>query len=182
MKDETLNEIKSAALKELEYAIKYNKDLKRVEELFLNRTVIISCAPIGKGPFYFIKKSEDYDKIFLNCYKKYLFNIKDTDTNKIFVYLGNYYVKYFGGSLLSANYIQVPSDDVRTEYKKYHDLEQYKAIYVPVSKCEKFEEENNIIFDNIDKYIEIRDEFALNMLSDGQENAKKYIKKKYINK
>lgn len=177
MKEENLRNIKFDMVKQYEYAKQYNKKIDRIKDLLVTDEVKEYLALTKNDIPQMHYQNDDITDLFYLYFSRELNNIKYNHTNKIFVYIGSYYLKHLGGS----NYKEIPVsfDDPKCEFRRYHDLEQYNSISVPISKCGKFEAENSVIFDYSDKYYDIRRDFASDILYEGQEKAKKYVLNKY---
>ncbi len=182
MKDETLRNMKFDMITDYDYARRYNSRIKRIRELLNNENVKEYIELVGAHPYSSVLKNDDIEKLFLNSFNRHLNDIDEKDTNKIFVYMGTFYVRYNGGFLRSALEFQVNRDDPRAEYRKYHDLEQNHSLNIPIAKCDEFERDNDIIYNNSGRFYDIRREFADDLLLEGQEKAKSYILKKYKDK
>lgn len=184
MKDENLRNIKYEMAKQYKYARNYNEEKKQLEHLLQNEYVKDYIRLSGSNPPAIKYQNEDIGELFCCFYNRELRNVKDTDTNKIFVYAGSYYIQ--DDKVNGLKQIRVKYDNPKCDYRMYHDLEQYNPIMVPVQKCAKFEEDNNVIFgdysDYYNDYYTIRREFATDILFEGQEKAKDYIVKKYVRK
>jgi len=177
MKEENLRNIEFGMIKQYEYAKKYNEKVNRIKELLESDDVKEYLSLVNEKKPDLRYQNDDITDLFCTYFNIELNNVKCNQTNKIYVYMGSYYAKHLGG--MNVKEIPVEWDDPRCEYRRYQDLEQYSSMSVPISKCDKFEKNNNVIYDNSDNYYTIRREFASDILFEGQEKAKKYILSKY---
>ncbi len=121
-------------------------------------------------------KHSDILDCYYSAFSRHLGEINSNDTNKIFVYCGDY--AFEKNAMGEIRRIKVPYGDSRAEFRKYHDLEQYRPIYVSIGKCLDFESDTNntIIFTNLDFY-HLQRNFAMTMVQSDQSAAKARVLK-----
>ena len=103
--------------------------------------------------------------------------VKEENSNRILVYVGTYKIdKYLTKSVESLTY----EDNPKAKFKRYIDIETYTLYTVDMSDVKKFEEENSIIYKQINmnnlslyyqNYIDTRKEFFEGILSEPQEKV-----------
>ena len=182
MREDTLTQIKNEIENKLLDDEKYNATVKRIKELEKNRYVkeYINLLGLSISRQDFI--IDDTDSIVSKIYSKYINKIGESDTNRIYVYLGTY--RYSStADIVSLGDDRVSYDDDRADYRLYQDLEQLASLVVNIKDCKVFEENNTIINPNgyfkSREYYKIQKEFFITAVKKGQEAAKKRILKKY---
>lgn len=182
MREDILNQIKNEIENKLLDNEKYNATVKRIKDLEKNRYVKeyinLLGLPISRQDFII----DDTDSIVSEIYSKYINKIGESDTNRIYVYLGTY--RYSTTSdVVSLGDDRVSYDDNRADYRVYQDLEQRSSIVVNIKDCKSFEENNTILNPNSyfknQEYYRMQKEFFIAAVKDGQDAAKKRILKKY---
>ena len=188
MKDETETIIKRDALNEALY-----RNNRCIINSDLDRQLRAKYADaIAKDPYVgFFKMREDENYSFdyrkqmnnediLDCFyssfARHLGEINSNDTNKLFVYCGDY--AFIKDDMGSFRQIRVPYGDPRAEIRKYHDLEQQKPIYKSIDRCKDFESDKLVIilFTKLDFYY-LQRVFATTMIQSTQADAKARVLK-----
>lgn len=116
----------------------------------------------------------------------FIYNIKQNETNKIYVYLGTYKYTDEIDIVHSAVDERKKYNDPKANYRMYRDLEQYDTLILSIKDSSVFEKENIIIKPNSifleREYYKIQEEFFDEILKSNQKKAKKRILNKYIKK
>jgi len=113
-------------------------------------------------------------EIIESIFNNYKYSIKET--NNIYVYLGTFVVSDEYDIMHSWSDDRVNYNDPKAQYRIYINLENCKEENVKIRDCEKFKEENNVIFPNTyinqtSYYYELQKEFINDVVIDGQERA-----------
>ena len=118
--------------------------------------------------------------------ERFIYNIKQNETNKIYVYLGTYKYTDEIDIVHSAVDERTKYNDPKANYRMYRDLEQYDTLILSIKDSSVFEKENIIIKPNSifleREYYKIQEEFFDEILKSNQKKAKKRILNKYIKK
>ena len=178
MKDSTLLEIKNQILKEKQDIIAYNKTVKRIKRLLEIKQVKEYLELTNTEPEKLDFKEIDEDKIIKRISDRFVWNIKENETNGIFVYRGTFEAGYDYDIVHGPSDRRVPRDSPFATHRDYWDLEQHYPFEVPIKKCEEFEKSHIVIFTS-GNYYRIRQEFITEALKNGQEKAVKTIIKRY---
>ena len=181
MKEDTLNSLK-LEVKEIKEKNKLNNEkIKKIRKLEKNALIKEYLELIGQDKNNEVIVNETYEQIIKRIYRKYLYQINEEDTNKIYVYIGTY--KYTDSYDCEHYDEKVCYNHVCADYRIYADIEQTGYVNLPILKCKKFEE-NNIIIDpksflKEKEYYKIQTEFFVKVAMSSQKSAKKMILKNY---
>ena len=186
------NEIKKKMICDSNNEIAYRSGRCLNNRVLFNRLRKKYAKALEENPYVgFFKMREDEDFSFdhkvemsyedlLDCdycaFSRHLHEINSNDTNKLFVYCGDYaFVKNDMGEFRQ---IRVPYGDPRSEFRKYHDLEQSRPICMSIDRCSSFEsnEKNSILFTELDFYY-LQRRFATALIMYTQDTAKARILK-----
>lgn len=184
MKEETLNEIRRE-VKELK---RKNEEINRK-----NRRILELEQDIRVREYLRLREIKslrlkehletDEESLIEKVYYKAIRSINESDTNKIYVYLGTYKSSYETDIEHGNNDIRVDYNDTSAEYRMFQDIELDNQIILPIGKCKEFESSNKIIYLSgyrlWGKYYNIQKEFFVNAVKSNQEEACKLILRKY---
>lgn len=177
MKEELLNKIRDEVESVKNENRKINDKYTRLKELENNplvREYLFLLSEYNKGKIKYINEQDN--KIIDNIYIKYLKQIDEDSSNKIYVYMGTY-VKSNSSDRRVSRY----SKDA--DYSIYRNLELIDDIVIPIEECDYFEKENLVIYPQTNfrelEYGDIQRNFFYESVVNGQDSAKKKILKKY---
>lgn len=183
MKEELLIELKQELQNRKIENQEHNAKIKRMKELEKDPNVkeYINLIKILEDDLNLINISDK--KLILSYYSWYLNKIKDSETNKIYVYLGTFKYNDEIDIVHGSRDFRVKDDYKDADYKIYRNIESDRNVDIPIGKCEEFEKNNIIIkpktYLNGKEYYNIRDDFFVASIKTNQESAKKLILKKY---
>ena len=175
MEEEIINKIKKEynkrkvakerSLKIISRKQELENDPKVQEYLKLNNMIINSkCEQ---------KIKQSNDEIIESIFNKYKYSIRET--NNIYVYLGTFVVSNEYDIVHRPSDIRVSYDDPKAQFRIYINLENNIEEIIKINDCDKFEEENNIIFpityNKRNYHYELQKEFSKDIIIDGQERA-----------
>lgn len=113
-------------------------------------------------------ESDDKIKISMLLHD-YLKEIKEEDTNKIYVYCG--------ATIVTENDILIVNrENPNVTNLLYWNIEQPTMINIPIEKCKEFETNNTIVYGD---YYKIMSNFFIEAIKTNQSEAVKKIIKKY---
>ena len=126
-----------------------------------------------------------------NLIERSINSIPVSNTNNIYVYIGTYRYNDEIDIIHGSKDDRVAFFDKKADYRVYRNIESLSyqddySINVPVSQCEKFEREHNVIYPktclNGEYYYKVRREFFKTAILEGQEKAiEKVLTKKEKN-
>lgn len=183
MKEELLTQLKQELQNRKIENQEHNTKIKRMKELEKNPNVkeYINLIKILEDDLNLINISDK--KLILSYYSYYLREIREDDTNKIYVYLGTFEYNNEIDIVHGSRDFRVKDDSEDADYKVYRNIESDYSMDIPIEKCEEFEKNNIIIrpktYLNGKEYYNIRDDFFIKAIKTNQEIAKKMILKKY---
>jgi len=183
MKEETLEKLRKELTEKKEKIKKHNEEVKRIKELRKDPKVkeYIKLTESLEGEEKQIKQKNN--ELINSIYRKYVYEIEEEESNKIFVYIGTYCRSCEIDIEHGSSDYRVDYDSESAEYRTYWDLESYSAINVNINECEEFENIHTIIcpdnYFKIMEYHRIQEEFFYNAVLKNQEYAKKLVLKKY---
>lgn len=176
MREDILKQIREDALSKRKETDDFNNKVRRIRELEQDPNVMeysmLLKSIVGNPRYISLKDDDIYDLSFRNN----LGNIKQDETNNIYVYLGPYETNdYFGIKLSEA--------DPKACFKKYWNIELGIFTFVDIRFAKNFEESNIILFGEKDGemglYREVQNLFVKTAIEQNQEEAVKLVLKKY---
>ena len=177
MKEELLNKIRDEVESVKNENRKINDKYTRLKELENNplvREYLFLLSEYNKGRIKYINEKDN--KIIDNIYIKYLKQIDEDSSNKIYVYMGTY-VKSNSSDRRVSRY----SKDA--DYSIYRNLEFINDLIISIDKCDEFEKDNIVLFPKTTfrelEYGDMQKSFYYEAIENGQESAKKKLSKKY---
>ena len=180
MKEDLLKELK----KEYDRGIDEKEATDRRLKTLMDRKAILENSPIVKGYIELCEQIEvEEEKICLasDVFVDTLYNFTNKglfdETNGIFLYLGTF-ITEFGYEK------KVPEDYQFAEFARYINIESFEQVDIPVEDKKVFENNNKVLFltdEETTKYVkyDLRDQFVMDSLSEGQETATKRILSRY---
>lgn len=113
-------------------------------------------------------------------YAKHIKNIKEEDTNKIYVYAGTYKdVLLIGEENFKIRDVETDYNDKEADYRLYHNLECLVEQRVDIDYVDQFDVENFILYGNYD---DIQRDYIVEAVRNNEEVAIKKVIKKYWRK
>ena len=170
-------------VKEKQKSIKiHNKNVDRVNKLLTYKCIIEYFTLVDEEPFTLKYMDNDIENIIDDVFRENIYQIKNNETNKIYVYKGTYKYDDSYDIVHGASSIRVNRNDPTALFSVYQDIEQNWDKNVRIDKCDDFEKDNYVIFGKISNYYQIRKEFIVDAVNLGQEKAVSNVLKKYIKK
>ena len=182
MTEEFLKMIKESTYDEIKQNKLHNKKVDRVNKLLAYKCLKEYFSLVGEEPTRLKYYETDFEEIVNKVFNRAVYQIKDTETNHIYVYRNTYKSGDYDDIVHGPSDVIVGRNDPSAEFRTYHDLEQGYEINVPIRKCEEFEKNNHILFVGISRYYEIRQEFIIDAVKESQETAVKKVLKRYTKK
>lgn len=183
MKEELLVKIKEDLANEKKRLEEETERNKRIKILMSDRNVIEFLNLTGLKYDVGSTRKKATNDIIESMYYKYLHQIKESETNGIYVYMGTY--RYSDEiDIIHGSYdVRVPYDSIDADYRLYRNIEKTCKEKVLIRNCALFENTNTIInrkvaFDDTNFY-EIQKDFFIRSIKDSQEAAKRMILRKY---
>lgn len=183
MKEELLVKIREELEKEKKKQEENNNKSKRIKELLKDEKVKefleLTCITYEIGR----TKKMLTDDIIASIYSKYLYLIKENETNGLYVYLGTYKYSDEIDIVHGGRDYRVAYDSLDADYRVYQNLELWSSNHVLINKCDEFERTHTIINSRIafnDKtFYQIQRDFFIRAIKVDQESAKKMVLRKY---
>lgn len=183
MKEELLIKIRKDLEEEKRKLSEYNYKNKRIKELMKEKEVKEFLALIDLTYQVGSTKKMVTDDIIASMYYKYLYQIKDEDTNEIYVYMGTYKYSEEMDIVHGSRDIRVQYDSIDADYRVYRNIEKSSSEQILINRCKEFEKTHTIINPKIvcyDKtFYEIQKDFFIRAVKVNQESAKKLVLRKY---
>ena len=181
MNQEILGELREK-FKERKVEIKeHNKKVLRVRELMQDEKV--------REYINLVNDKFNYEYINMNnvdvigeIYRPYMAKMREQDRGNVYFYLGTYSFYYHYDVSDGCVDKKVNYDDPLADYRLYWNLEGGVPIRISIKESKKFEEDNIIIctyYHDAKDYYYIQKEYLANMVTVGEEKAKKRLLKKY---
>ncbi len=173
MKEALLEQIKRELLEEKGFQDAYNKDVRAKNKRSKEEVRMIKS--IGATPMRMYIDRRTKGDILLRLLRKHRDEIKEEDTNGIYVYFATYREKnnfYEDG----PEDIKVPFNDKNATYSLYRNLEIDKEVLISIDEREEFERTVDIVTGD---YRSLQKEFITTAVKKGQEEAAKQIVKRY---
>lgn len=183
MKEELLVKIREDLEIEKKRLKEYNDKIKRIKELMKDEKVkeFLDLTSLD----YKVGNSNKMvtDDIIASIYSKYLYIIRESDTNGLYVYLGTYAYNDEMDIVHGSRDYRVSYDSPKADYRLYQNIELWGSEHILIRKCEEFEKTHTIINPNVpfsDKaFYEIQKDFFIRAVKDNQESAKRMVLRKY---
>lgn len=183
MKEELLIRIREELEKEKRKLTEYSNRNKRIKDLMKKEDVKEFLDLTGLTYQVGNTKKMVTDDIIASMYYMYLHQIKDEDTNEIYVYMGTYKYSDEIDIVHGSRDIRVQYDSIDADYRVYRNIEKSSSEQVLINRCEEFERTHTIINSRVvcyDKtFYEIQRDFFIRAVKVDQESAKKMILRKY---
>ena len=180
MKENLLKELK----KEYDKGMQEKEANDRRLKTLMDRKAILENSPIVKGYIELCEQIEAEEENFCLAGDVFIDALCDftdkglfDETNGIFLYAGTF-ITEFGYEK------RVPEDYQFAEFSRYIDIESFEQLDIPVEDRKAFESNNKVLFlpdEEKTKYVkyDLRDQFVMDSLSEGQEVASKKILTRY---
>lgn len=183
MKEELLVKIREDLEIEKERLKEYNDKIKRIKELMKDDKVKEFLKLISLDYKVGNTKKMVTDDIIASIYSQYLYLIKESDTNGLYVYLGTYAYNDEIDIVHGSRDYRVSYDSPKADYRLYQNIELWGSEQILIRKCEEFEKNHIVInpmvpFSNKDFY-EIQKDFFIRAVKDNQKSAKRMVLRKY---
>ena len=183
MKEELLKKLKKEFIQKKIEINEYNKKVAEINELMKDEKVQ-KFLSLTEMEIEETKEKNLSDKeIISKIYPKYLYEIKENETNNIYIYLGTYMYSNEIDIVHGSNDTRVEYNSQNADYRTYLNLEHQFAKNIPIAQCPNFEKNNIIInpstFFKTKAYYDIQKDFFYKATIENQEEAKKYILTKY---
>lgn len=183
MKEELLIKIREELESEKKRQEENNNKNKRIKELLKDEKVKEFLGLTGLNYEIGSTKKKVTDDIIASIYSKYLYLIKESETNGLYVYLGTYKYNDEIDIVHGGRDYRVPYDSIKADYRVYQNVELWGSVHVLINKCEEFEKTHRIINPMVDAsdktFYQIQKDFFIRAVKDNQESAKKMILRKY---
>lgn len=154
----------------------YKKEIKKINSKKTKKTISFKIFKKPIGVFSLNNKEITDQDIILSIYKKYIVQIKENDTNKIYVYMGTYIQDYYDQSECSFDK-EVDMNNPNATHRIYRNLEGLLEKCIKIEDCDVFEKNNIVLF--VDDFYEIEKEFLSTSVKENQEKAIQKVLKKY---
>ena len=183
MKEELLIKIREELESEKKKQEEINNKNKRIKELLKDKNVKEFLGLTGLDYEAGSTKKMITDDIIASIYSKYIYLIREGDTNGLYVYLGTYKYSDEVDIVHGGRDYRVPYDSPHADYRVYKNLELWDSEHVLINRCDEFERIHTIINSKraiSDKiFYEIQRDFFIRTVKTDQESAKKMVLRKY---
>lgn len=183
MQEELLIKIREDLEEEKRKLNEYNNSNKRIKALMKDDSVKEFLSLTGLIYEAGSTKKMVTDDIIASIYYRYLYQIKDEDTNDLYVYMGTYKYNDEIDIVHASRDIRVSYDDIRANYRLYRNIEKSGCEQILINRCEEFERTHTIINPRVvcydKKFYEIQKDFFIRAVKDNQKSAKRMILRKY---
>lgn len=183
MKEEILRQMKDRLKQEKVRNETHNLKVKKIKELEQDPRVKEYLKLIEMNPSSLKLIDCSDEEIINSIYRKYLPEIKENETNGIFVYIGTYRYSHELDLIHGSTDDRVDYNDPKANYRIYFDIEQLFSNTISITDCEQFEKEHIVIYPQTylkeKEYYKIQKQFFIKAVLTNQESAKKLILGKY---
>lgn len=182
MREEILRKLKDRLKQEKIKNENHNLKVEKIKELE-NDPKVREYLNLTESKHSSLKPIELTDeRIVSSFYRSYLSEIKENETNGIYVYVGTYsYSKE--ANIVHDSDERVNYSDPNANYRIYFDIEQLCSQNIPISECEQFEKNHIVInpktYLKEQEYYKIQKQFFIKAVMTNQEAAKKLVLGKY---
>ena len=145
MKEELHLKIREALEEEKRKQEENNNKNRRIKELLKNENVKEFLELTEINYEYKSSKKMITDDIIAAIYSKYLYLIKESDTNGLYVYLGTYSYNDEVDIVHGSRDYRVPYDSPKADYRLYQNIELWGSEHILINRCDEFERTHTII-------------------------------------
>lgn len=180
MTDELLLKIKGESSDGISKLADYNARARLLNEIAkqeeFKRSIGLPFKPGLEMPEY------TENDVIMKAYEKYIPDIKDEDTNDIYVYVGTF--KYLQPTFeqIEAGYPlqeEVDRDDQTADFRCYAKIEGRFSYNINIDEADEFERTHTVLF--ADNVYEVEKEFITTAVKTDQEKAASLVLSKYNN-
>lgn len=180
MTKEMLKKIKEESEKEIAKLDGYNTYARLRNKLAITEEAKASLGLPYNRDMYLPEKTES--DVIMSIYKKYANQIKETDTNGIYIYVATYMPSEFSTEEIEEGFqfeIETEINDPRATHRYFWNIEGLCSKSVNIQDCEEFEKTHTVLY--VDNFYEIQEEFIITAVKENQKKAvNKLLQKTYI--
>lgn len=145
MREELLNKIKEELEKEKKRLVDQIERNKQIKSLISDKNVKEFLNLTGLTYQISCTERKATNDIIESIYYKYLYQIKDDETNGLYVYMGTYKYTDEIDIVHASHDIVVPYHAIDANYRLYCNIEKTSSERVLIRNCAEFEKKNTII-------------------------------------